>query len=449
MSLNSTPTYKITPTSVKAQLPTNYISLFDYSHHAAPEVHDQIANIYGKQSVSGMLYLLGAESSMASDKYIWTEEGRLHTVYKDVTRAGNVFTKIGHVFRVNETVHISDGTIKRQGIITAVDADTFTVAPYKSAGFTGLDTTDLTVFVYGSEFRKGTEGMRGSLETDFTILDNKPIILKDMYEVSGSDAAQISWVQTDGGGYLWYLQSEKDTRRRWEDRLELAMILGEQAETGSAAEAAGFGGTEGLFEAIRDRGNTFQGLAEDLTDWDTIIKRFDAQGKIQDYMFYVDRDQSLAIDNMLGELNAGYENGISYGIFNNSKDMAVNLGFKGFTRGTYNFFKTDWKILNDPTLLGAVEAAAGKVRGVLIPVGTKEVYEGAYNGQGIGEKITTPFLQCKYRATSTENRKYKTWVLGTVGGVHTNDNDKMEVHHLSERMMNTVGANNFMLFEGV
>src|SRR5690606_20528472 len=109
MSLNSTPTYKITPTSVKAQLPTNYISLFDYSHHAAPEVHDQIANIYGKQSVSGMIYLLGAESSMASDKFIWTEEGRLHTVYKDVTRAGNVFTKIGHVFRVNETVHISDG----------------------------------------------------------------------------------------------------------------------------------------------------------------------------------------------------------------------------------------------------------------------------------------------------------------------------------------------------
>ena len=448
MALNSAPTFKVTPTATKTVLPTNYISLFDYSHHAAPETHDEIATIYGKQSVSGMLYLLGAESSMASDKYIWTEEGRLHTVYKDVTRAGNVFTKAGHVFRKNETVHISDGTTKRQGIIVAVDNDTFEVAPYKNAGFTGLGTTGLTVFVYGSEFRKGTEGMRGSLETDFRILDNKPIILKDMYEVSGSDAAQISWVKTESGGYLWYLQSERDTRRRWEDRLELAMILGEKSETGSGAEAAGFGGTEGLFEAIKDRGNTFQGVADQITDWDEIVKRFDAQGKIQDYMFYVDREQSLAIDNMLGELNAGYDGGISYGIFNNSKDMAVNLGFKGFTRGTYNFFKTDWKLLNDPTLFGAVQASAGKVRGVLIPVGTKEVYEGAYNGQGVGEKITTPFLQCKYRAAGGENRKYKTWVLGTVGGVHTNDNDKMEVHHLSERMLNVVGANNFMLFEG-
>ena len=165
-------------------------------------------------------------------------------------------------------------------------------------------------------------------------------------------------------------------------------------------------------------------------------------------MFYVDRDQSLAIDNMLGQLNAGYDGGLSYGIFNNSKDMAVNLGFKGFTRGTYNFFKTDYKLLNDPTLFGAVAAGAGKVRGLLIPVGTKEVYEGAFNGQGEGSKITTPFLEVKYRASGAENRKYKTWVTGSVGGVHTDEDDLMKVHHLSERMLKTVGANNFMIFEG-
>lgn len=447
MALNASPNSRLTPTSQKVMLPTNYISLFDYTHQYAPSQHEELACIYGKQSVSGMLYMLGAESSMASDKHIWTEEGRLHTVYKNVSRAGNVFTQANHVFRVNETVHVSDGTTKRQGIVVAVEKDTFEVAPYKSTGFTALGTTGLTVFVYGSEFRKGTSGMKGALDTELTILDNKPIILKDMFEVSGSDATQVSWVKTDQG-YLWYLTSEKDTRRRWEDRLELAMILGEKAESGSGAEQHGFGGTEGLFEAVKTRGNTFQGIAENISDWDDIVKRFDAQGKIQDYMFYVDRDQSLAIDNMLGKLNAGYEGGLSYGIFNNSKDMAVNLGFKGFTRGTYNFFKTDWKLLNDPTLFGAVEASAGKVRGMLIPVGTKEVYEGSFNGQGDGKKITTPFLQQMYRASGTENRKYKTWVLGSVGGVYTNDNDKMEVHHLSERMLNTVGANNFMLFEG-
>ena len=448
MALNASPAAKLTPSSSKTVLPSNYISLFDFTNQYAPDTHEELAQIYGQQSVSGFLYMLGAESSMASDKSIWTEEGRLHIVYNDVARSGVTFTKAGHVFRVNETVHISDGATTRRGIITSITDSTFDVAPYKSAGLTALGTTGLTVFVYGSEFRKGTAGMKGALESDFTVLENKPIILKDIYEVSGSEASNIGWVKTKEGGYLWYLQSEKDTRRRWEDRMELAMLLGQKSEAGSAAEAAGFGGTEGLFDAVKDRGNGYQGLPSAIADFDDIIRRFDAQGKISDNMLYCDRDLSLGIDNMLGAISEGSAGGLSYGMFNNDKNMSLNLGFKGFTRGTYNFFKTDWKLLNDPTLLGSVEAAAGKVRGISIPVGTKEVYEGSYNGQGSGDKITVPFLQCKYRAAGGENRKYKTWVLGTVGGVHTNENDNMEVHHLSERMLNVVGANNFMLFEG-
>jgi len=290
--------------------------------------------------------------------------------------------------------------------------------------------------------------MEGALQTDFTVLENSPIILKDMYEVSGSEVANIGWVKVPSGGYLWYLQGEKDTRRRWEDRMELAMILGQKAEAGSDADSAGFKGTEGLFDAIGVRGNVFQGIPSSIAEYDTIVKRYDAQGKIVDNMLYADRDLSIGIDNMLAGINAAYNGGLSYGMFNNDENMALNLGFKGFTRGTYNFFKTDWKLLNDVTLLGSVEAAAGKVRGISLPVGTTEVYEGAYNGNGSGDKTTVPFLQCKYRSAGGEDRKYKTWVLGTVGGVHTNDNDKMEVHHLSERMLNVVGANNFMKFEG-
>ncbi len=449
MALNSTPTYSVTPSSVKAQTQSNYISLFDYTSVYKPDVHSEIAHIYGKQSISGMLHLLGSESSFDSDQYIWTEEGRLHTIYTTVTRAGNVFTQPNHVFRLYETVHISDGNAKAHALIVAVDNDTFEVASYKTGGLPAtLGTTGLKVFVTGSEHGKGTSGAEGTLTTDLTHLSNKPIILKDRFDVSGSDATQVGWVETDNGEYLWYLQSEKDGRRRWEDRLELSMLLGQKAEAGSEASAAGKGGTEGVFEAVQKRGNVFQGVADQLADWDSIIKRFDAQGKIQDYTFYVDRDQSLAIDNLLGSLNAGYDGGISYGIFENDKDMAVDLGFKGFTRGTYNIFKTDSRLFNDPALLGAVDGNAGKIRGLLIPVGTSEVYKGEYNGMSGGEKITTPFLQSKYRMAGSENRKYKTWITGSVGGVSTNSNDAMEVHRLSERMLCTVGANNFMLFEG-
>jgi hypothetical protein len=241
------------------------------------------------------------------------------------------------------------------------------------------------------------------------------------------------------------MESEADMRRRWEDRLELALILGEMAEDGSDAAVAGLKGTEGAFDSVKRRGNSFQGVADTLAEWDTILKRFDAQGKIDGYMYYCDRDSSLGIDNLLGELNAGYSGGVSYGVFDNSESMAVNLGFRGFRRGSYDFYKTDWKLLNDPTLLGAVDAAAGKVRGLLVPVGTKEVYEGAGTDGG---KKANPYLQIKYRASGAENRKYKTWVTGSVGGVHTNDSDKMQVHELSERGLMLAGANNFMLFEG-
>lgn len=452
MALNPNPAPSFQPSAQKVPLQTNYISYFDYSNQYDVEKHDELVNIYGRQSIAGMLQKLQSEATMQSDKFIWTEEGRLHTIYKDVTRAGNVFTKVNHVFRVGQTVHLSGtgaaSAIKRRGVISAADANTFTVEAYKSAGFAALGTTGIVAFVDGSEFRKGTDSMEGSISTDFTILENKPIILKDAFRVAGSDVTQISWVNHPDGGYLWFLTDQTKTRKKWEDYVELAMLNGEVAETGSDAEANGTTGTEGLFEAIRTRGNIYDGLATNVTDFDDIVRRFDAQGKIQDYMFYVDRDQSLSIDNMLGELNAGYATGLSYGMFDNSKDMAVNLGFTGFTRGTYNFFKTDSRLFNDPTLLGAVDPDS-KIRGVLIPHGTKEVYEGSFQGNGAGTKITTPFLQCMYRANQFENRKYKTWITGSVfGSTPTNGVDVMEEHHLSERMLNTIGANNFMLFEG-
>ena len=160
MPLNATPTFSVQPSAQKVPLQNNYISLFDYSNQYDAEKHEEIANIYGNQSISGMLYKLGSESAMASDKFIWSEEGRLHTVYKDVTRAGNVFTKANHVFRVGETVHLSGtgaaSATKRRGVISAVDVNSFTVEAYKNAGFGAIGPTDIVAFFDGSEFRKGT-----------------------------------------------------------------------------------------------------------------------------------------------------------------------------------------------------------------------------------------------------------------------------------------------------
>jgi hypothetical protein len=451
-ALLTTPTYQITPSSIKTPSQTNYIDIFDYTSQYAPDAYDQLISIYGDQSLTGMIFNLGSEEPIASDQYIWTEKGRLHTAYTDVTLTSgtNTFTTTSaHVYRIGEVVAVSDATsgVFQLGRIDSVPSTvTFTAVPYKAAGWTVTPTSaTLQTFISHSEFLKGSDSMDGSLETDFTVLTNKTIIERDNYLASGSEVTQDTWVEAEGGGFVWYLQSELDGRRRFEDRIEMGMLQGVEAEAGSEAQAAGFDGSEGVFESVRTRGNVFDGTAVDLADWDSILKRFDNQGKIREYMFYVDRDQSLAIDDLLGELNAGYDGGISFGLFDNSAEMAVNLGFIGFRRGSYDFYKSDWKVLNDPTLLANV-AANAKIHGLLVPYGDTEVYDGT---SPMADRLTQPYLSIKYRVKGQENRRHKTWITGSVGtNVPTDGFDHMRIHHLADRGICTVGANNFMLFEG-
>jgi len=119
--------------------------------------------------------------------------------------------------------------------------------------------------------------------------------------------------------------------------------------------------------------------------------------------------------------------------------MALNLGFSGFRRGSYDFYKTDWKYLNDASTRGGL--AKSGIEGVLVPAGTSTVYD-----QILGTNIRRPFLHVRYRASQADDRRMKNWITGSVGGASTSDLDAMEVHFLSERCLVTQAANNFVLF---
>ena len=231
----------------------------------------------------------------------------------------------------------------------------------------------------------------------------------------------------------------------------MSVIEGEKAGAGSAAETAGFKGTEGLFAAIQDRGNVeagFNAAASALGEFDAILRNLDTQGAIEENMLFLNRETSLGFDDMLAAVNAAYSGGTSYGIFENSEDMALNLGFSGFRRGSYDFYKTDWKYLNDASTRGGIEDGlippgygVSAIDGVLIPAGTSTVYD-----QILGTNIRRPFLHVRYRASQTDDRRMKSWLTGSVGGAFTSDLDAMEVNFLSERCLCVQGANNFVLF---
>jgi len=407
---------------------------------------------------------------MTSDQVIWSEQNRLHISYDTVTEAAGVFTVnlaglgvTDHAVRAGNTIVVFNPAtgVTLKGLVTAVPAitaTTFGAACYTAAGWAGLGAGNLRIFVYGSDFGKGTVGMQGGVEPNFTQFSNKPTIIKDQYQVNGSDTAQIGWVEvaTEDGtsGFLWYMKAESETRLRYEDYLEMVCVEGELAPLGLGAGSVGAltpaqtsYGTEGMFAALQTRGNVYSGFAGAaapgagaLGDFDQILQQLDKQGAIEENMLFLDRATALDFDDMIGaQAGGGYAaaSSVSYGLFDNSDQMALNFGFSGFRRGSYDFYKTDWKYLNDASTRGMVD----NIKGVLVPAGTSTVYD-----QMLGTNIRRPFLHTRYRASETEDRRMKSWITGSVGGVYTDDLDAMRVHYLSERCLCVQAANNFVLF---
>ncbi len=468
MAVAAIPGFDLQPSAERVALSTNYITNFNFLNQYLPDTYEKEFERYGNRSVAAFLRMVGAEMPSNSDLIKWAEQGRLHTKYTNVTSAaaagsdtatltvndtlvpgtGGIAVRVGQTIMISENVALS--TNFNKAIVTAVNytAGTIDVAYYEGGGQTFGAASACTMFIYGSEFKKGTVGMDESLEADDQIFENSPIIIKDKYAVSGSDMAQIGWVEvtTENGatGYLWYLKSEHETRLRFEDYLETAMIEAVPAEAGSGAIVAGGvvgnKGSEGVFYVVGQRGNVWSGgNPTTLADFDDIIERLDNQGAIQENVIFLNRQFGFDVDDMLAAQNSYGVGGTSYGLFDNDQSMALNLGFTGFRRG-YDFYKTDWKYLNDPTMRGGI--TAGKINGLLVPAGSTTVYD-----QILGKNAKRPFLHVRYRASETEDRRYKTWVTGSAGGAATSSLDAMEVHFLSERAVCTLGANNFFLFE--
>ena len=475
------------PSQRRQALSGNYLNFADgtsdWAQQYLPELYEQEVERYGNRTLSGFLKMVGAEMPMTSDQVIWSEQNRLHVAYNQVACTGArqltiTLTAPATVAAIkeNQTILVSDnatGLLTQKALVTGVALGVVTAVAYDTSTSGAGDFSnamqllnvagDLSVFVYGAEYEKGsTDALNYSIEPGFQEYFNSPIIIRDTYQVSGSDASQIGWVEvaTEDGtsGYLWYLKAESETRLRFDDYLEMAMIEGVLADNGGivpvptvmASWTAPMKGTEGLFAAIQARGNVYNGFAGAaapgagaMGDFDAILNQLDKQGAIEENMLFLSRQTALDFDDMIAAMAGGgfaSTASASYGLFDNEEEMALNFGFSGFRRGSYDFYKTDWKYLNDATTRGMSNA----IDGVLIPAGTSTVYD-----QMLGQNIRRPFLHVRYRASETEDRRYKNWITGSVGGAYTDGVDAMTVHFLSERCLVTQAANNFVLFQTV
>jgi len=440
--------------------PQNYVSLATLIDPTKPDVRDLYVQTYGDQGITGFLELTGAKKNAGtSDKVEWYEEGRLHktvsgfydasadTIFLEASNTDDV--DVSTVARANDVLLSPNGD---RLLVTAVvdDTDGTTTTSRNKLTVVDLGKTDTSTDVgtssdfsgkfaiIGNMHAQGTEQPSAFYQTGLVKRENPYIITKEMYEVSGSQATNIGWLNVNGQ-YMWYLKNEMDARKRFMNEREM-MLLYAEANNGASVTVGGKAivPSEGYFEAVEKRGITVSGSAATFTDFDPILLQLDKEGASSEYAMYLNRAQSLKIDDMLAAgVGADITSGLAsqFGAFNNDKDMAVNLGFKSFTRGGYTFHKHDWKLLNDPTLGGI-----GGPTGAMIPM--TQVAD-ANTG------VKSPALEMNYKAAGNYSREMEHWVEG--GGVlgHvTSGKDTVKFNYRSECNLVTRAANQHVLLQG-
>lgn len=444
--------FKITPDS--------YTTIDELIKATKQDIMPDLVKTYGDQGLTGFLKLTGAvNNGGSSDQVEWWEEGRRHRALntnQDLSGSGATLTATDSEIKANvqqNDVLMDPATgvrvvVQSGGFGTGAEVNVDLIR-LDGAAFVANDLSNAGKLVkIGNLFAQGTDQPTAFTDPGMVRYANPYMIVKDRYEVNGSQATNIGYVNMGGGDYRWFMYGEAEARKRFEDKRELMMLFGEKVGTAYAVDGKNFAGSEGYFSAIEDRGINVSGASsnpmDSFAEFDDIIMELDKQGAPSEYAMYVNRKQDLAIDDMLA---AGIATGVTaglpgqFGAFQNSPDMAVQLGFKSFTRGGYTFHKHDWRLLNDPTMLGATDT--NFIQGAMVPLRT---VADARSGASV------PALSMKYKEANGYSREMEHWVTG--GGVlgHNNNGDagtdQAVFHYRSEIALCVRAANQHVLIKG-
>ena len=450
--------------------PEKYTTIDTLLDHNKPEVLEELVHTYGEQGITGFLKLTGAINSGGSaDQIEYFEEGRRHRlVAVNSTGVNGVsgdqmvlnFDAASNAIGVNDV--IMDTVDGRRYVViatSAADPTTSTTATVASLdGATAVDNFDAAntgAFVHiGNMYGQGTEQPAHFTDVDVVRRKNPYMIVKDRFQVNGSQATNVGYINV-GGDYRWFMYGEQEARKRFEDRREMMLLFAEKGNDDDFTDGASAGlanaqdagkGSEGYISAIEDRGivvsNANANPMDSFAEFDDLILELDKNGAPAEYAMYLNRKQDLAVDDMLASgVSTGVTAGLAgqFGAFNNDADMAVKLGFKSFTRGGYTFHKHDFKLLNDPTLLGA----SNFLQGCMVPMSQVADPRTGFKA---------PALSMYYKEANGYSREMEHWVTG--GGVlgHTNNGDAgrdvATFHYRSEIGLCVRAANQHVMIKG-
>ena len=445
--------------------PEKYVALGTLVNPTKPSNMDLLVKTFGDQGLTGFLELSGATKSIATaDEVQYWEESRLHRSFSATVAAANANADATYTItavdngtvtitstlsedyvRVNDVILSANGQRSIVKTVSAADL-TFTARPLDNTA-TAVQATAIQYNVIGNLYAQGTSQPGKFYNTQLTRRVNPLFITKETFQVNGSQATNIGWVDVGGGDYRWFIKGEMDTRKRFLNQREAMLMYGQANATVGV-------GTRGYFSEIEDRGivvnavnsnpNPSTDFATDgFADFDAIVLAIDKEGAPSEYAMFCDLQLSIDFDKMVAAGNGALTSqGVmsQYGAFNNSADMAINLGFKSFTRGGYTFHKKDWKLLNDPTMGGSyVAKVTGAVRGAMTPLSTVADAK-------TGER--SPSLEMVYKSAGGYSRDIEHWVTGGgVLGYNTDGDDLAKFHYRSEVALVTRAANQHVLIK--
>jgi hypothetical protein len=463
----------LNPTSVALATQDNYVSALTTAALALHkrDVDENFVKRYGNQGITGLLELVGAKKEATQTKFQHYEEAFMHNTVNvtfgsaNPSGAGSLdleFIAQDNVDALNGDASISgtnedmpvrvgDLLLTSQGDILYVHALTQhasapTISVYNTQGaFTGSNYTTTgsgeAVTIIGNTFAENS-GQPESLMPRVHTYENNVMIIKESFEVSGTEATNVIYFKVDnekmGSGYLWYLKGEADTYKRFLDYCELQLILGKQVATAQTNMTQR--GTEGLLDFIESRGQSMDLGSASITmaDFDAIVKSLDKYRGAKEMALYAGIDLSLDIDDLLAAQGAYAAGGANYGTFQNNKDMALNLGFNSFSRGGYTFHKKTYDLFNHPKLMGATGFNYPGY-GMCIPMDTQRDARS-------GAKI--PSLRIRFKAANGYSREMEHWLTGSaVLKNKTNAEDNLKSHYRTERGFEGFAPNRFMLIK--
>ena len=462
MPTPTTPT-DFSPAAQRRVDPSKYTALGDFIDEInKPDNRESLVKTYGDQGITGFLKLTGAtKAAGTNDEVQWWEETRLHPQQSFLYDASAASTAtsfsvtlpsgIGRVLRNNDVV-LFNGDVR--GVVSGMATSNYdvTASGEGSATITVLDgaigaaaaNNDAGNFsIVGNLFEQGSDQNDSYLESQVNKKTNKYMIIKEVFKVTGSQATNIGWVNLGGGDYRWYVKGEADTRKRFMDKREMMMLLG---QTAGNTLPYSVDGSEGYFAAIEATGagnggivytDASDNMLSSLTDFDTIVKELDKQGANPEYAMYVNTQTSLNIDDAIAQGVAGSSMtaGVTgqFGAFNNDRELAANLGFSSFTRGGYTFHKHSWKLLNEPTLLADSDYA-----GVMIPMSTVV-------DPKTGDR--NPSLEMNFKSVGGYSRDMEHFITGSILGANTDTKDFAQFNYRSEICLVTRAANRHVLLK--